>query len=180
MAVAQRRWRVFGPQVPRADRLLAQGLGSLPARPIAIQLALGSAHAPDRGNAAGRAALVAEGHIRLADGTLVSCANYPGCASKSHFALASYGYCPSHSQFVWAMCLIVVSDLKGVPVGYKTWSAPRPGSNANRCSSWAATRRAASCSETRGRGDASSTACWTSSTSSSSPPNATASASSLR
>lgn len=65
------------------------------------------------------AELVAEGRARLADGTLISCANYPGCASYSHFAgHASYGYSPSKSQFVWGMRLVVVSDLKGVPVGY--------------------------------------------------------------
>src|SRR3954470_3256761 len=40
--------------------------------------------------------------IRLVDGTLIACANYPGCAGRSHFAgHASYGYCPSKSQFVW-------------------------------------------------------------------------------
>lgn len=65
------------------------------------------------------AALIAEGRIRLADGTLISCANYPGCASKSRFAgAASYGYSPSHSQYIWGMRLVVLSDLKGVPVGY--------------------------------------------------------------
>jgi hypothetical protein len=65
------------------------------------------------------AALIAEGRVRLADGTLIGCANYPGCASKSHFAgAASYGYSPSHSQFIWGMRLVVVSDPKGVPVGY--------------------------------------------------------------
>jgi hypothetical protein len=65
------------------------------------------------------AALVAEGRVRLGDGTLISCANYPGCASKSHFAgAASYGYSPSHSQFIWGMRLVVISDCKGVPVGY--------------------------------------------------------------
>ena len=65
------------------------------------------------------AELVAEGEVRLADGTLISCANYPGCASKSHFAgAASYGYSPSHSRFIWGMRLVVISDLKGVPVGY--------------------------------------------------------------
>jgi Transposase DDE domain len=62
---------------------------------------------------------IAEGRIRLADGTLIGCANYPGCASKSHFAgQASYGYSPSHSQFIWGMRLVLVSDSKGVPVGY--------------------------------------------------------------
>lgn len=65
------------------------------------------------------AELVAEGRIRLVDGTLISCANYPGCASHSEFAgHASYGYCPSKSEFVWGMRLVLISDLKGVPVGY--------------------------------------------------------------
>lgn len=63
--------------------------------------------------------LIAEGQVRLADGTLISCANYAGCASHSHFGgLAGYGYCPSKSQFVWGMRLVLVSDRKGVPVGY--------------------------------------------------------------
>jgi hypothetical protein len=65
------------------------------------------------------AELVAEGQVRLADGTLIACANYPGCASHSHFAgHASYGYCPSKSQFVWGMRLVLLADPKGVPVGY--------------------------------------------------------------
>jgi hypothetical protein len=65
------------------------------------------------------AELVAEGRVRLVDGTLISCANYPGCASRSHFAgEASYGYCPSKSQFVWGMRLVLFCDPKGVPVGY--------------------------------------------------------------
>lgn len=66
------------------------------------------------------AELIAEGRVRLADGTLISCANYPGCASHSRFAgAASYGYSPSHSQFIWGMRLVLVSDPKGVPVGYE-------------------------------------------------------------
>ncbi|MGH2979092.1 MAG: IS982 family transposase [Solirubrobacterales bacterium] len=65
------------------------------------------------------AELIAEGQVRLADGTLISCANYPGCASRSRMAEhASYGYCPSKSQFVWGMRLVLLSDAKGVPVGY--------------------------------------------------------------
>ena len=65
------------------------------------------------------AELIADGRIRLADGTLISCANYPGCASKSDFAgEAAYGYSPSRSQFVWGMRLVLVTDAKGVPVGY--------------------------------------------------------------
>jgi Transposase DDE domain len=65
------------------------------------------------------AELIAEGEIRLVDGTLIACANYPGCASKSEFAPdAAYGYCPSKSLFVWGMRLVVICDIKGVPVGY--------------------------------------------------------------
>jgi hypothetical protein len=65
------------------------------------------------------AELIAEGRVRLADGTLIGSANYPGCASHSHMAgHASYGYCPSKSQFVWGMRLVLLSDSKGVPVGY--------------------------------------------------------------
>jgi Transposase DDE domain len=52
------------------------------------------------------AELCAEGRVRLADGTLIACANYPGCAARSHLAgHAGYGYCPSKSQFVWGMRL---------------------------------------------------------------------------
>ena len=67
----------------------------------------------------GLAELVASGHTRLADGTLISCANYAGCAAKSHFAGdAGYGYCPSKSRFYWGMRLVLVTDELGVPVGY--------------------------------------------------------------
>lgn len=65
------------------------------------------------------AELIAEGRVRLVDGTLIACANYPGCGSNSHFAgHASYGYCPSKSEFVWGMRLVLIADPKGVPVGY--------------------------------------------------------------
>lgn len=67
----------------------------------------------------GVAELIAEGRVRLVDGTLIACANYPGCASKSEFAgHASYGYCPSKSLFVWGMRLVLMADIKGTPVGY--------------------------------------------------------------
>jgi hypothetical protein len=70
------------------------------------------------------AELIAEGRIRLADGTLIGCANYPGCASHSHMAgHAGYGYCPSKSLFVWGVRLVLVSDIKGVPTGYQLVAA---------------------------------------------------------
>jgi hypothetical protein len=73
------------------------------------------------------AELIAEGRVRLVDGTLISCANYPGCAKRSDFAPdAAYGYCPSKSQFVWGMRLVVICDRKGVPVGYDL-AGPKTG-----------------------------------------------------
>lgn len=73
------------------------------------------------------AELIAEGQVRLVDGTLISCANYPGCASRSDFAgHAGYGYCPSKSLFVWGVRLVVVADIKGTPVGYDL-TGPKTG-----------------------------------------------------
>jgi hypothetical protein len=73
------------------------------------------------------ARLIVEGRVRLVDGTLISCANYPGCAKKSEFAPdAAYGYCPSKSLFVWGMRLVVICDRKGVPVGYDL-AGPKTG-----------------------------------------------------
>jgi hypothetical protein len=65
------------------------------------------------------AELLAASDLRIADGTLIGVANYPGCASRSEFAgLAAYGYCPSKSQFVWGVRLVLVTDPNGLPVGY--------------------------------------------------------------
>lgn len=63
--------------------------------------------------------LVASGSVRLVDGTLLGCANYAGCASKSEFAgHAAYGYCASKSQWYWGMRLLLICDRAGAPVGY--------------------------------------------------------------
>ena len=65
------------------------------------------------------AELVAEGGLRIADGTLLGVANYAGCQSRSEFAgTAAYGYCAAKSQYVWGMRLVLVTDRSGVPVGY--------------------------------------------------------------
>jgi hypothetical protein len=59
------------------------------------------------------------GSLRLADGTLIGVANYPGCARLSDFAgHASYGYCPAKSRYVWGVRLVVMSDRDGLPLGY--------------------------------------------------------------
>ena len=65
------------------------------------------------------AELVARGRVRLVDGTLLSCANYAGCASKSEFAgHAAYGYCAAKSRWYWGVRLLLVSDRHGTPLGY--------------------------------------------------------------
>ena len=64
-------------------------------------------------------ALIAAGHVRIADGTLIGVANYAGCARRSEFAgTAAYGYCAAKSQFVWGMRLVLVTDRAGLPLGY--------------------------------------------------------------
>jgi hypothetical protein len=65
------------------------------------------------------AELIATGDVRVVDGTLLGCANYAGCASKSEFAgYASYGYCASKSQWYWGMRLLLLTDRIGTPMGY--------------------------------------------------------------
>lgn len=67
----------------------------------------------------GVAELIATGRVRLADGTLLGCANYAGCAQRSEFAgHAAYGYCPSKSQWYWGVRLVLLTDRNGVPTGY--------------------------------------------------------------
>jgi hypothetical protein len=59
------------------------------------------------------------GELRLCDGTLLPCASYPGCASRSEFAgFARYGYQKSQHRFLWGVRLVLLSDPRGVPLGY--------------------------------------------------------------
>ena len=98
------------------------------------------------------AELVAEGEVRLVDGALIACANYPGCASRSEFAPdAAYGYCPSKSLFVWGMRLVVICDIKASPSA-TTSQAPKPGRNAKARSTSLKRTAAACCSPTAASG----------------------------
>src|SRR6266545_462794 len=59
------------------------------------------------------------GGVRLSDGTLIGVANYPGCAARSEFAgFARYGYAKSQHRFVWGVRLVLLTDPRGVPLGY--------------------------------------------------------------
>lgn len=59
------------------------------------------------------------GGARLADGTLIGVANYPGCAARSGFAgAARYGYAKSQHRYVFGIRLVLLSDRRGLPLGY--------------------------------------------------------------
>lgn len=59
------------------------------------------------------------GGVRLADGTQLAVASYPGCQQRSEFAgFARYGYSKSHHRFVWGVRLVLLSDERGLPLGY--------------------------------------------------------------
>jgi hypothetical protein len=101
--VAYRLWGWF-PHLPDQSQYNRR-LRRLTAQITATQLAI--------------AELVATGRVRLVDGTLISVANYAGCAARSAFAGAgAYGYCASKSEWVWGMRLVLVTDSAGVPLGY--------------------------------------------------------------
>src|SRR6266581_7998961 len=59
------------------------------------------------------------GGARLSDGTLIGVANYPGCARRSEFAgFARYGYAKSQHRFIWGVRLVLLTDPRGLPLGY--------------------------------------------------------------
>jgi Transposase DDE domain len=59
------------------------------------------------------------GGARLSDGTLIGVANYPGCAQRSQFAgFARYGFAKSQHRFVYGVRLVLLTDSRGVPLGY--------------------------------------------------------------
>jgi hypothetical protein len=59
------------------------------------------------------------GGVRLADGSQLAVANYPGCQQRSEFAgFARYGYARSQHRFVWGVRLVLLTDAHGLPLGY--------------------------------------------------------------
>jgi Transposase DDE domain len=59
------------------------------------------------------------GGVRLADGTQLAVASYPGCQQRSEFAgFARYGYSKSQHRFVWGVRLVLLTDTRGLPLGY--------------------------------------------------------------
>jgi hypothetical protein len=59
------------------------------------------------------------GGVRLADGTQLAVASYPGCQQRSEFAgFARYGYSKSQHRFVWGVRLVLLTDQDGLPLGY--------------------------------------------------------------
>ncbi len=59
------------------------------------------------------------GGLRLADGTALAVAGYAGCEKRSHFSgFARYGYAKSEHRFIWGVRLILLTDERGLPLGY--------------------------------------------------------------
>src|SRR5438034_5782095 len=59
------------------------------------------------------------GGVRLSDGTLIGVANYPGCVQRSEFAgFAPYGFAKSTHRYVWGVRLVLLTDDRGLPLGY--------------------------------------------------------------
>lgn len=59
------------------------------------------------------------GGVRLSDGTLVGVANYPGCQQRSEFAgFARFGFAKSQHRFVYGVRLVLLTDTRGLPLGY--------------------------------------------------------------
>jgi len=65
------------------------------------------------------ARLLDTGGVRLADGTQLAVASDPGCQQRSEFAgFARYGFSKSHHRFVWGVRLVLLTDQRGLPLGY--------------------------------------------------------------
>ena len=59
------------------------------------------------------------GGVRLADGTQLAVASYPGCQQRSAFAgFARYGYSKSQHRYLWGVRLVLLTDERGLPLGY--------------------------------------------------------------
>jgi hypothetical protein len=59
------------------------------------------------------------GGARLADGTQLPVASYPGCQHRSDFAgFARYGFAKSQHRFIWGVRLVLLTDTRGLPLGY--------------------------------------------------------------
>jgi Transposase DDE domain len=59
------------------------------------------------------------GCVRLSDGTPFGVANYPGCAQRSQFAgFARYGFAKSQHRYAYGMRLVLLTDSRGLPLGY--------------------------------------------------------------
>src|SRR5215218_4093465 len=73
------------------------------------------------------------GGVRLSDGTLIGVANYPGCAQRTEFAgFARYGFAKPTHRYGWGVRLVLLTDERGLPLGYTVVPAKREGVRAAR------------------------------------------------
>src|SRR5215218_5901035 len=74
------------------------------------------------------ARLLDSGGVRLSDGTLIGVANYPGCDKRSEFAgFARFGFAKSQHRFVYGVRLVLLTDERGLPLGYTLVPANEKG-----------------------------------------------------
>src|SRR3954469_8418706 len=67
----------------------------------------------------GLARFIDVGGARLADGTQLPVASYPGCQQRSDFAgFARFGFAKSQHRFVYGVRLVLLTDGRGLPLGY--------------------------------------------------------------
>jgi len=73
------------------------------------------------------AVLLDTGGVRLADGTQLAVAGYLGYQRRSAFAgHARYRYERSQHRFIWGVRLVLLSDERGLPLGYTVVPANEP------------------------------------------------------
>ncbi len=155
----------LGPSVPRAGRSALARLVSAPARPDPVQPSPAAARRPTISTVQLMVAeLIAEGQVRLADGTLIACANYPGCASHSHFAgHAALRLLPLQEPIRLGHAARPARATSKGCRSAMTSSVPRPARSARAPTSSPRPTPAAPCSQTAASGAPSTSARWSSS-----------------
>src|SRR5581483_10212350 len=107
------------PPGPRPGRGSADGLVSASARAVAVQPPAACACPADQPGAAAARPLARRRRCSACRRDADRRRQLPGCAQRSEFAgLARYGRCPSKSRWVWGVRLVVLSDRRGLPLGY--------------------------------------------------------------
>ena len=97
----------------------AAGLVSASARSVAVQPAVAGAGRADLDRAATARALARRRRRASERRDADRCRELPGLSQRSEFAgFARYGYAKSQHRFVWGVRLVLLTDERGLPLGY--------------------------------------------------------------